>query len=448
MVDDTQRERAAIGALDMRTRTPVNPSSCRRSFGGPMIEAMIRASARPHGLLVFAAAVAAAPAAAQPPDIGVAPVVLDAGPYVFDTAEQHGIRVDVVVRGIPHPFSLAFLPSGDALIAERAGAIRRVRGATGASAVLDPEPVPGGPPPSTERIGGLHDIALHPEFERNGLVYLTYNEVEPRAASGPAGPARMSLTVLRARFDGERLVDLGTIYSAGARDGGSGARLAFGTDGMLLVTTGAPFDDAAQRLDSPYGKVLRLEPDGAVPDDNPFVGDDALPEIYSLGHRDQLGLVVHESGAVLAAEHGPNGGDEINLILAGRNYGWPEYSYGRNYDGSRISALPVVDGIEQPLVLWVPSIAPTGLAFYSGTRIPAWKGNLFVGSARLGEIPRTGGLERIVLNERLEELRRERLLTPLRQRIRDVREGPDGLLYVITDEDDGALLRISPTPLD
>src|SRR5690606_28609474 len=283
----------------------------------------------------------------------------------------------------------------------------------------------------------------------NRLVYLTYNEVEPGAASGRPGPVRMALVVMRARFDGERLVDLETLYAAGARDGGSGSRLAFGPDGALLVTTGAPFDEAAQRLDSPYGKVLRLRADGGIPDDNPFVGErGARPEIFSLGHRDQLGLVVHESGAVLAAEHGPNGGDEINLILPGRNYGWPDHSYGRNYDGSRISALPVVEGIEQPLVLWVPSIAPTGLAFYSGARIPAWKGNLFVGSARRGEIPRTGGLERIVLNERLEELRRERLLTDLHQRIRDVREGPDGLLYVITDEDDGALLRIAPTTLD
>jgi len=414
-----------------------------------MIHAMLRAPARSHGLLAFAASLAAGHAAAQPPDIGVAPVVLDGGPYVFDTAEQHGIRVDVLVRGLAHPFSLAFLPNGDALIAERGGAARRIRGATGPAPALDPDPVPGGPPPSGERVGGLHDIALHPEFERNRTVHLTYNEVEPAAASGPAGPVRMAMKVLRARFDGERLTDLETIYSAGARDGGSGSRLAFGTDGSLYVTTGAPFDDAAQRLDSPYGKVLRLDADGGIPSDNPFAGrGDALPEIFSLGHRDQLGLAVHETGAVLAAEHGPNGGDEINLILPGRNYGWPGHSYGRNYDGSRISALPVVEGIEQPLVLWVPSIAPTGLAFYSGAKIPAWKGNLFVGSARRGEIPRTGGLERIVLNERLEELRRERLLTDLHQRIRDVREGPDGLLYVITDEDDGALLRIAPTTLD
>jgi glucose/arabinose dehydrogenase len=150
---------------------------------------------------------------------------------------------------------------------------------------------------------------------------------------------------------------------------------------------------------------------------------------------------------VLAAEHGPNGGDEVNLILAGRNYGWPTYSYGRSYEGPRHSPVPLGADTEQPLILWIPSIAPTGMTFYTGTQLPQWSGNLFVGSARRGEIPRTGGLERVVLNENLEELRRESLLTELHQRIRDVRQGPDGLLYVVTDEDDGALLRISPTSL-
>jgi glucose/arabinose dehydrogenase len=169
--------------------------------------------------------------------------------------------------------------------------------------------------------------------------------------------------------------------------------------------------------------------------------------VFSIGHRDQLGLTVHPNGTVLAAEHGPNGGDEVNAILPGRNYGWPTWTYGRNYDGTRLSAMPIVDGIEQPLVLWVPSIAPTGIAVYTGDKIPAWQGNLFVGSARIGEIPRTGGLERVVLNDTLGETRRERLLGDLHQRIRDVRQGPDGLLYVITDEDDGALLRIEPTAL-
>jgi len=212
------------------------------------------------------------------------------------------------------------------------------------------------------------------------------------------------------------------------------------------MTTGAPFDEKAQRTDTVYGKVLRLTEDGKVPPDNPFVGKaGARPEVFSMGHRDQLGLTVHAAtGTVLAAEHGPNGGDEINVILPGHNYGWPKFSFGRTYEGPRISDTPLGPGIDQPLMLWIPSIAPTGLTFYTGDKIPAWKGNLFVGSSRRGEVPRTGGLERVVVNDKLEELRRESLLTELHQRIRDVRQGPDGLLYVITDEDDGALLRIEP----
>jgi len=410
-------------------------------------------AATSRSVVLAAALVAAAPAAiAQPTDIGVAPVVLDAESYLFDTAEQHGIRVDVVVRGLAHPFSLAFLPNGDALISERGGALRLVRGATGAQATLVAEPVAGAPPPSSVRGAGLHEVAVHPDFERNRFVYLTYNEAVPSpGGSGPGGgPTRIALKILRGRFDGTRLEALEELYSAGERASGSGSRLAFAPDGSLYVTTGAPFDDEAQQLGSPYGKVLRLDENGRPHADNPFVGRaDARPEIFSLGHRDQLGLTVHpETGAVLAAEHGPNGGDEVNLIRPAQNYGWPTYSFGRNYDGTPISSLPIVEGIASPLVLWIPSIAPTGLTFYSGRGIPAWSGNLFVGSARRGEIPRTGGLERVVLNERLEELRRESLLTDLRQRIRDVREGPDGLLYVITDEDDGALLRIAPAPLD
>jgi glucose/arabinose dehydrogenase len=229
----------------------------------------------------------------------------------------------------------------------------------------------------------------------------------------------------------------------------SGSRITFGNDGTIYMTTGAPFDDAAPNPASIYGKVLRLTDAGKPAPGNPFSGQpNARAEVFSTGHRDQLGLTVHPaSGAVLNAEHGPNGGDEVNLILPGRNYGWPKVSFGRNYDGTRHSPSPMADGVEQPLILWLPSIAPGGMTFYTGDQLAAWKGNLFVSSARRGEIPRTGGLERVVLNDKLEEIRRETLLTELRQRIRDVRQGPDGLLYVLTDEDDGALLRISPAAL-
>ena len=254
--------------------------------------------------------------------------------------------------------------------------------------------------------------------------------------------------MFRGRLKGHGLTHVEQLFS-GESGSTSGSRLAFGLDGSIYLTTGAPFGDQAQRLDSVYGKVLHLSADGGVPKDNPFVGRaDARPEVFSYGHRDQLGLAVQPgTGVVLNAEHGPNGGDEVNIILAGHNYGWPQVSFGRSYEGARISESPVAEGVDQPLMLWLPSIAPSGLTFYSGDRFPNWKGNLFVGSSRRGEVPRTGGLERVVFNDKLEELRRETLLTELHQRIRDVRQGPDGLLYVVTDEDDGAVLRIEPTSL-
>jgi glucose/arabinose dehydrogenase len=383
------------------------------------------------------------------PQIGIAPVTLTAGPYTFDTAEQHKIRVVIVARGLVHPFSLAFLPNGDALVTERGTKLRLVRNATGAGgaqATLDPEPIAGLPAFPPFRTGGLHEIALHPKFATNQLVYFTYNKAG--AAGQNPNQRQSAVTLARGRFDGKSLTNVEELFSGDWNNGASGSRLAFGRDGMIYMTTGAPFDDKAQRTDTVYGKVLRLTEDGKAPRDNPFVGKaGARPEVFSMGHRDQLGLTIHEpTGTVLAAEHGPNGGDEINVIQAGGNYGWPKFSFGRTYEGPRISEVPLGPGIEQPLVLWIPSIAPTGLTFYTADRIPAWKGNLFVGSARRGEVPRTGGLERVVMNDKLEELRRESLLTELHQRIRDVRQGPDGLLYVITDEDDGALLRIEPAP--
>jgi glucose/arabinose dehydrogenase len=396
----------------------------------------------------------AAPAqarAAQPP-LGVAPVTL-ADSYVFDTAEQHGIRVDVVARGLNHPFAVALLPGGDALVSERGGALRLVRNATGTAgpARLESMPVAGVPPLSPAyRNGGLHDVLLHPDFARNRLVYFTYNKPGNPPAAGTGGQARQEsrVALMRGRLEGNALVQVEELFT-GDSGSTSGSRIAFGTDGTLYMTTGAPFGEQAQQPGSIYGKVLRLTDTGKSAPGNPFAGrPGARAEVFSLGHRDQLGLTVHAAtGTVLNAEHGPNGGDEVNVILPGRNYGWPTVSFGRNYDGSRHSPLPLADGIEQPLLLWLPSIAPGGITFYTGDRLAAWKGNLFVSSARRGEIPRTGGLERVVFNDKLEELRRETLLTGLHQRIRDVRQGPDGLLYVLTDEDDGALLRISPATL-
>jgi glucose/arabinose dehydrogenase len=213
------------------------------------------------------------------------------------------------------------------------------------------------------------------------------------------------------------------------------------------MTTGGPTGSTAQDLSSPYGKVLRLNEDGSIPPDNPFVGKaGANPAIYTIGHRDQHGLTVHPvTGQIFAAEHGPNGGDEVNLIKPGGNYGWPDHTFGRNYDGKEMPGLPLAPGIERPLLIWIPSIAPSGLLFYQGDKFPAWKGNLFIGSARRGEINGTGGLERVVFSPELGELRREMLLTDLHKRVRDVIEGPDGNIYALTDGDEFAVLKIEPS---
>jgi glucose/arabinose dehydrogenase len=397
---------------------------------------------------------AVAVTAQQRPTVGIRPITLTEASYTFDTAEQPRIRVVPIVRGLPHPFSLALLPSGDALVAVRGAQLRIVRNATGAGGrapTLDPGAVAGIPTaePAT-RNGGLHEIALHPEFATNRFVYFTFNkpgEMGPHPQPGRPPTRMTAITLARGRFDGKALTDVQVLFT-GDWDPPSGSRIAFAPGGLVYLTTGAPFNEKAQDLGSVYGKVLRLRDDGTVPPDNPFVGKaGARPEVYSYGHRDQLGLTVHpQTGVVLNAEHGPNGGDEVNVIRAGRNYGWPRFTYGRNYDGSVLAEDPLASGIEAPLVVWLPSIAPSGLTFYTGDRFPAWKGNLFVGSSRRGEVPGTGGLERVVFNDQLGELRRETLLTQLHQRIRDVRQGPDGLLYVITDEDDGALLRLEPLP--
>ncbi|MGH8221236.1 MAG: PQQ-dependent sugar dehydrogenase [Steroidobacteraceae bacterium] len=390
--------------------------------------------------------------AQQQPNVGIAPVELTQSTYTFDTAEQHKVRVVVVAKGLKHPFAVAMLPNGDALVSERGGALRLVHDATGAdgkTAILDPTPVRGIPAVDPKfRGGGLQDVVLHPRYAQNHFVYFTFNEPgKMGAAAGRRPPARLGITTLmRGTFTAGALRHLKTLFSAGESGYAGGSRIAFDGKGMIYLATGAAFGDQAQDLQSVYGKVLRLREDGSVPPDNPFVtreGD--RPEIFSYGHRDQLGLTVDPlNGAVLDAEEGPNGGDKVNVIRPGRNYGWPKVSYGRDYDGSPISSAPLGEGIEPPLIVWLPSIAPGNLVIYTGTRFPAWKDNLFVTSARRGEIPRTGGLERVVLNPQMGELRRETLFTELHQRMRDVRQGPDGLLYVVTDEDDGALLRIEP----
>ncbi len=370
--------------------------------------------------------------------IGLPGPPLGTGPWTFDTAEQDRIRVTVVTRGLSHPWAIAFLPEGGMLVTERPGRLRVVR-----DGVLDPEPIAGVPEVRTDGNGGLMDVAIHPRFADNGLVYLTYTK--------PVGDGRGAPALARGRLEAGALTDLRDLVVTDAFEGNSGlnGRVAFGSDGKLYMSTGGRVGEAAQDPMSLRGKVLRLNDDGTVPPDNPFVGREGYrPEIYTLGHRNTLGLILHpETGELWQHENGPYGGDEINILVPGGNYGWPVVSFGRDYAGPRVSEHPTREGMESPLVVWLPAIAAAGMAVYTGDRFPAWRGNVFVGSLREGRIPGTGHLQRIVFNESMEEVRRESMLRELRQRIREVRQGPDGFLYLLTDEDDGALLRIEPASL-
>lgn len=373
---------------------------------------------------------------------GIPAVPLPDKPVVYDTAEGQRIRVVVVTRGLSHPWSIAFLPDpstplgagGNMLVTERTGQLRLIR-----NGVLDPQPIAGVPAVRAQGLSGLMDVALHPQFAQNRLVYLTYTK--------PLQGTQNTLALARGRLEGHALTDVRDVFVAGAGTGGA-SRIAFARDGTIFMTTGGGGEKGAQDPNSHGGKVLRLRDDGSVPPDNPFATRTGYkPEVYSLGHRNSIGLAIHPAtGEPWQNENGPNGGDELNIIKPGRNYGWPIVSYGRTYPGPRQSEVPWQEGFEQPAVFWVPSIAISGLAFYTGDRLPKWKGDVFVGGLRTGEIPGTGHLERILFNEKMEELRRESLLVDLRQRIRDVRQGPDQLLYLLTDADDGAVLRIEPAP--
>jgi glucose/arabinose dehydrogenase len=347
---------------------------------------------------------------------------------------------------LERPFSLAFLPDGSMLVTERAGRLRIVR-----NSVLDPEQITGIPPVLDSRLKGLQDIALHPRFAENKLVYFTYYKPKP----GEKDVA--TATLARGRFDGHHaLTDVRDLFVSDAWCATpSAARIAFAPDGKVFLSVGVPIrgpagtaqPDDSQLPGSDAGKVLRLNDDGAIPPDNPFVGKPGYkPEIYALGIRNILGMVIHpQTGELWTHENGPMGGDEINIIKAGRNYGWPTISYGRAYNGDLTgdnsgptTELHQMPGMEEPFLFWVPSIAPSGLAFYTGDKFEGWKGNIFVGAMRATM------LQRIGLNAKGMPILRENLLTDLKQRIRDVRQGPDGLLYLLTDETAGALLRIEP----
>jgi glucose/arabinose dehydrogenase len=355
-------------------------------------------------------------------------------PFLVDSAEQRQIRVSVI-KGLSHPWSLTFLPSGEMLVTERPGQLRIVR-----NGVLDPKPIAGVPSVHAQALAGLMDIALHPKFSETRLVYLSFSK--------PMGGGAHTSALARGRLQGMALVDVREIFVADAVGTGpaAGNPIVFGRDGYLYMGVGGALDDVAQKTNSHFGKIIRLRDDGSAPPDNPFVGQPgSKPEIYTLGHRNMLGLTVHPvTGAIWETENGPLGGDEVNILKPGANYGWPLLSFGRQYSGAKVSNQTSREGFVDPELIWVPSIAVSGMAFYTGDRFLHWKNNLFVGGLQFGGIRGTGQLHRIVFNEKWEEIRREALLVELRQRIRNVRQGPDGLLYVLTDEDDGAILKLEP----
>jgi len=346
------------------------------------------------------------------------------------------VKTTTMATGLWHPWSLAWLPNGDMLVTERNGKLRTVR-----DGKLDADPIAGVPPVHSVRLSGLMEVLPHPNFAQNHFVYLTYTKDVPEKGEG-----MVATTLARGRLEGRQLVDVKDILICDpwAGDGGSGSRLAWGKDGMLFMTTGASNGHAAQEGTSLRGKILRLKDDGTAAPGNPFAGKAGYKaEIYSMGHRNSLGLAINPvTGDVWNNENGPAGGDEINVIKPGGNYGWPEVSFGRDYAGPQI--VNFKEGMIGPIVFWAPSIAPSGMAFYTGSKFPDWKNNVLVGAQLGGTVPGYPHLERLVFNEKWDETSRQALLVDLHQRIRDVRQGPDDLVYVLTDEENGALIRLEP----
>lgn len=342
-------------------------------------------------------------------------------------SQDHDFKLVTLAEDLSHPWSLAFLPDGAFLVTERGGTLWRLNGGERQRVVGVPEVAAVGQ-------GGLLDLALHPDFATNRWLYMTYSVRQGRG---------YATQLARGRLNGTQLTDLQVLLETNSVTTTTrhfGSRLQFGSDGLLYMTIGDRGDsDLAQDLSNHIGSVLRVNETGGVPEDNPFVGPDSPhPEIYSYGHRNPQGLTRHpETGAIWAVEHGPRGGDELNLIQSGGNYGWPVITHGRAYSGLPIGEGKEKEGMAQPVAHWVPSISPSGMAFYSGDEFADWRGSLFVG-ALSGE--RLARLE--IEGDKL--VGEEHLLKDLGDRIRDVRQGPDGRLYLLTDADDGRLLRIEP----
>jgi len=365
------------------------------------------------------ALLAAAPAAAQ---------------QVVRTDEE-SFRVVTLVERLEHPWGLAFLPDGRMLVTERAGRLRIV----GRDGTLVPQPVAGLPKIEEHGQGGLLDVALHPRFAENALVYLSFAERGDGGYGTAVARGRLAGPIGNAALEAVEVIYRQQPKSRGGRHFGS--RLVFDRAGFLYLTQGDRGDqDRAQRLGDLAGKVVRLHDDGRVPKDNPFVGRaGARPEIFTLGNRNAQGAALHpRTGELWAHEHGPQGGDEVNVLRAGVNYGWPVITYGVNYGiGTKIGEGTAKPGLAQPLHYWVPSIAPSGMAFYTGDRFTRWQGDLFVGALRAELLVRLRLDGEKVVKE-------ERMLRGTLGRIRDVRQGPDGLLYLLVDSSNGAIVRLEP----
>ena len=341
------------------------------------------------------------------------------------------VRAETVVRNLEHPWGITFLPDGRMLVTERPGRLRIV-----AMNGTVSEPLTGVPAVHAVGQGGLLDVALDPNFPQNRYIYLSFAEPGPGGTAGTA--------VARGRLTDTGLEDVRTIYSQRPKMQGGGhygSRLVFGRDGTLFITQGDRMNwrDSAQSLTAGMGKIMRINSDGTIPRDNPFVGrNDAQPEIWSYGHRNLQGAALHpQTGQLWTVEHGPRGGDELNHPEAGKNYGWPVIGYGINYDGSRAHESTTREGMEQPVYYWDPVIAASGVAFYTGNRYPGWTGSVFIGSMTPGALVRLEMANGAVTKE-------ERYLGEMHERIRDIAQGPDGLLYLITDSDNGQVLRVVP----
>ena len=346
-------------------------------------------------------------------------------------SEKHSFRIVPLLAGLENPWSIAFLPDGRMLVTERAGRLRLVT----QDFKLDPKPIDGLPEVIANGQGGLFDVVLHPQHAQNGWIYWAYNAL---------GTGGWGTALARGKLQGQRMTEVQVLFSMQPKTRSAhhfGGRIVFDATGMVYLTLGDRGDkDRAQKLNDHAGSVIRLHDDGRVPNDNPFVQRaGALPEKWTLGHRNMQGAAINpQTGELWTHEHGPQGGDEVNVIRPGLNYGWPVVTYGVNYGlGTKIGEGQSKPGMVQPLQVWVPSIAPSGMAFVSGSQFPQWQGSMLVGALR-GQM-----LVRLTL-EGDKVLSEERLFQGRPGRIRDVRMGPDGFVYLLTDDPQGALLRLEP----